>query len=261
MQLREDYQRDGYVILRDFLSPKELLLLNELVDEVFTQWQAKYAEEIRQHRLINMHSLTYAEYFADQPEQRVNFFKAIAPTKLVELLDEIFERDIYFHNTQLFFNPEDADQAPYWHRDLQFSPIEDEVQRTSQAELLSLHVRIPLVKEQGLGLIPGSHRRWDSTIEKQVRFEVDGHQNSESLPDAVVLELEPGDIVIFNAQMIHRGHYEGNEVRKALDLCVGAAHELTCSALDPANLPSEKELELLPHDVWYHRAWEVIGQR
>ena len=259
MPLQSDYNQDGYVVLRDFLSTKELLRLNELVDDIHEQWLEKNAAAFQEQRLINMHSLTHEEYFTEAPDKRLMLFKAIAPTKLVELLDELFETEIHFHNTQLFFNPFNKEQQPYWHRDLQFSDIADEVQEAKQSEMLSLHVRIPLVKEMGLSIVPGTHKRWDTELEHQVRLELNGHKNSEDLPGAVLVDLEPGDVMIFNAQMIHRGHYTENESRKALDLCVGSAHELTNSSLDPLVLPTQEELTHLEYDPWYERAWEIAN--
>lgn len=258
MPLKRQYDESGFIILRDFFSTKELLLLSELVDGVHQQWLSINREAYEREGLINMHSLTQTHYFQADPEARSMLFKAIAPTKLVELLDEVFECEIHFHNTQLFFNPFNPVQTPYWHRDLQFSPIPEEQQKAAQAELLSLHVRIPLVKEVGLELIPGSHKRWDTDLERDVRLELADHKNSETLPGAELLDLEPGDIVVFNAQMIHRGHYSDNDVRKALDLCVGKDHPLLQGTLDPSNLPSQDELDSLNGDIWYRRAWSVV---
>jgi hypothetical protein len=259
MPQKREYEENGFIIFRDFLSTKELLRLNELVDGVHSQWLASNQTQFELEGLINMHSLTHADYFQDEPDNRRRLFKAIAPVKLVELLDEVFECDIHFHNTQLFFNPHNPQQLPYWHRDLQFSPISDETLKEAQAGMLSLHVRIPLVKEVGLELIPGTHKRWDTDLERQVRLELDGRKNSETLPGAQLLDLEPGDLVVFNAQMIHRGHYTDNNTRKALDLCVGKPHELLEGSLDTSNLPNAEELSKLTCDQWYRRAWEVAG--
>ncbi len=260
MQLQCDYQRDGYLVLRNFFSTREVLRLVELVDRIHAIWLEKNQAMFTEQGLINMHSLTSPEYFQDAKEERLDFFKAIAPVKLVEMLDELFETEIYFHNTQLFFNPHNPAQLPYWHRDLQFSPIPDEDQKAQQSELLSLHVRIPLVKEVGMEFVPGTHNRWDTPLEHSVRLELDGHKNSENLPGSVLVDLSPGDVMVFNAQMIHRGNYTQNESRKALDLCVGAAHPFTRESLDPAVLPDAEEMACLANNTWYERAWQVAGR-
>lgn len=261
MPLKREYHENGFLVLRDFFSTKELLELSDLVDSIYQQWLEVNQESFEKHGLINMHSLTQPHYFTDSTDDRCRLFKAISPTKLVELLDEVFETEIHFHNTQLFFNPHNSRQLPYWHRDLQFSPIPEADQQVAQLDLLTLHVRIPLVKEVGLEVIKGSHRRWDTLLERQVRLELEGHQNIEDLPGGVVLDLDPGDLVVFNAQMIHRGRYSENDTRKALDLCVGSAHPLTNGSLDPNNLPSAEELDSLQTDLWYQRAWSVLGSR
>jgi ectoine hydroxylase-related dioxygenase (phytanoyl-CoA dioxygenase family) len=115
------------------------------------------------------------------------------------------------------------------------------------------------VKEAGLELIPGTHKRWDTELEKNVRFERNGHRNSEDLPGAVLVELDPGDIVIFDAQMIHRGNYRLNKMRIALDLCVGMPHPFTAKYLDENVLPSEREMEAIRNNRWYMRARNVAA--
>jgi hypothetical protein len=132
---------------------------------------------------------------------------------------------------------------PYWHRDLQYSPIDDAALAAEHRNLLALHVRIPLVAEKGIELILGPHKRWDTELERQVRLELNGHRNDEALPGAVLIRLEPGEVRIFSAQMIHRGNYRLNESRKALDLCVGKYHPYTAQYLDESTLPTADELD------------------
>jgi ectoine hydroxylase-related dioxygenase (phytanoyl-CoA dioxygenase family) len=117
------------------------------------------------------------------------------------------------------------------------------------------------VREAGLELIPGSHKRWDTELERDVRFERNGHANSEELPGAVLLNLDPGDIVIFDAQMIHRGNYRLNKTRKALDLCVGKPHPFTAKYLDESVLPGEDEVDRISNKLYFIRARDVAAGR
>ena len=148
--------------------------------------------------------------------------------------------------------------CPYWHRDLQYSPIEDEHQAGEQKHLLTLHVRIPLIEEVGIELIPGTHRRWDTELERKVRLGTNGHTQTEDLPGSTLISLKQGDILIFSGQMIHRGHYQRNSSRLALDLCIGKYHPFTVSYLDPQNLPSDEEMTALPNNAWYRKAKALI---
>ena len=78
MPLKREYNENGFIILRDFLSTKELLRLTELVDAVHQQWLEQHREAFEQQGLINMHSLTQAHYFDAEPDNRRRLFKAIA---------------------------------------------------------------------------------------------------------------------------------------------------------------------------------------
>ena len=70
-----------------------------------------------------------------------------------------------------------------------------------------IHFRLPLLDEPGIELIPGTHKRWDSTEELEVRLEQNGYKNDQALSQGKVIKLSAGDLLIFSANMIHRGLY------------------------------------------------------
>ncbi|RVU85961.1 phytanoyl-CoA dioxygenase [Leucothrix sargassi] len=257
MSPAEHYDAHGYAVLRKLLSDEELSLLSGPVERIYQAWRIENEANIFDHRLVNMHSLTRPEYFKETPEQRVAFFQAITSKTLTKAIEELFGTEIHFHNTQLFFNPTNTERQPYWHRDLQYSPIEDAVQRDEQAKMLSLHVRIPLTDEQGIEVVKGTHKRWDTALERNVRLELNGHNNNESLPNSELIALACGDVLVFNAQMIHRGNYALNSERKALDLCIGRYHPLAATYLDPLVLPTTEELEQIENKHWYELARKI----
>ncbi|ADZ92725.1 phytanoyl-CoA dioxygenase family protein [Marinomonas mediterranea] len=256
----ERYEKDGYVILKGFFSEDEIALLDRYVDRIYRIWRSENEAAIFNRKLVNMHSLTHPEYFQGSPDQRAEFFNTIASQKLTETLENIFGSGLYFHNTQLFFNPSNSERLPYWHRDSQYSSIEDSVQSDEQHRMLSLHIRIPLIDEKGVEVVVGTHKRWDTELERNVRFELNGHNNSESLPDSVLLDLKQGDVLVFNAQMIHRGNYELNSERKAFDLCVGKFHPLVSGFLDPQVLPTDEEIDNIVNNQWYRLAREIAAK-
>jgi ectoine hydroxylase-related dioxygenase (phytanoyl-CoA dioxygenase family) len=260
MKPKDQFEEYGYAIFRDFYTNEEISLINEHVDRIYCKWRSESEAEIFNSKLVNMHSLTISEYFQEVPNQRTDFFKMIALVKLTDTVERLFGSGIYFHNTQLFFNPPNMERLPYWHRDMQYSPIKDSVQSEEQNNMLSLHIRIPLIDEKGVEIVMGTHKRWDTDLEKNVRFELNGHKNNESLPDSQLINLRRGDILIFSAQMIHRGNYELNAQRKAFDLCVGKFHPLTSCFLDPRVLPTEEEIDNIANSQWYTLAREITAK-
>ena len=144
---------------------------------------------------------------------------------------------------------------------MQYSSIDDAIQCDEQSKMLSLHVRIPLVEEKGVEVVTGTHKRWDTDLERKVRFELNGHKISEALPGADLIDLIPGDVLIFNAQMIHRGNYALNTTRKALDLCVGKYHPLAARFLDESVLPTTEEIENIENNKWYTLARDIAEKK
>lgn len=243
----EQYKDMGYFIEKNFFSMDEIDALSEQTLNIFDQWKSAKTDLIDQHKLVNMSGLTQSRYFSNS-KSRVNFFDSVFSTKLWGMMSGIFGDEIRFHNTQLFFDPLDLDQLAYWHRDLQFSDIPASVQENALPQMLNLHCRIPLIAETGIVLVPGTHSRWDTKIEHEQRSKP---LSEEPLPTEDYITLNPGDLLIFNAQMIHRGHYSKTRGRRALDLCIGRPHPLLEGTLDTRDLPTPEEKLMLTNPQWY----------
>lgn len=251
---RQYYQDNGYVILPQLLDSLHIAHLRQCIAPIYAQWLAQSQHNQGFDQLVNMHSLTQPHYFMQHSAKRLAFFQQLSCTVLVDALNSLFDETLYFHNTQLFFNPTDPQRQNYWHRDLQYSPIPDAQQQQVHTELTSLHVRIPLLDETGIELIPQSHQHWDSALEHQVRFAKVGHQQHDDLPHSQLINLKQGDVLIFNAQMIHRGRYDFNRERLALDLCIGTPHPLIEGFRDTTVQPTVDELAQIENKGWFMEA-------
>lgn len=254
LQAQQQYQNNGYVVLPQLLDVRQIARLTHSIVPVYQQWLVQNRHHKGFDQLVNMHSLTLPQYFVQQPAQRLELFKQLSCIALVEQLRAVFGTGLYFHNTQLFFNPADPNRHNYWHRDMQYSMIPDAQQQQLHTELTSLHVRIPLLDETGIELVPHSHRRWDSDLESKVRFARDGYQQHDDLPHSQLITLKQGDVLVFNAQMIHRGRYDFNAVRLALDLCLGKPHPVIQGFMDQAVQPTPEELAQIDNREWFAEA-------
>lgn len=254
---KQDYDQQGYLVLKQVFDPSAIEALKAQIVPIYQQWQQHNQHETSYAQQVNMHSLSHPAYFA-QPEARLGFFQQLAHPQLVGLLKTLFCSTLYFHNTQLFFNPADPSKTNYWHRDLQYSTLGDDVQQQIHHELLSLHVRIALLDEIGIELIPHSHQQWDSPLEQAVRFARDGHQQHDELPHSQLIELKAGDVLVFNAQMIHRGRYDFNRERLALDLCIGTPHAAIREFMDIRVQPTADELAQIEHNDWFVEAAKLF---
>jgi ectoine hydroxylase-related dioxygenase (phytanoyl-CoA dioxygenase family) len=259
MSALTSYDEDGFVLQRSLLSPETFRRIFEIGVRVHAQWLEEQSEEARRQDLVNSHSLTASRYFPSEfSAERAVFFDALADPVLSGLVTQLFGEQLYFHGTQMFFNPLGGRRRPYWHRDIQYMRCDESRQQALLGELCNLHIRIPLRPERSFMLVPGSHARWDTDRERDVRLERAGHGSWEDLPSARSFDLQPGDILIFSAHMLHRGTYEGNSGRLSFDLMLGRRHPRVPIQLDPDQFPTADELAQVRHRRWYERAHELF---
>ncbi|PKI13905.1 phytanoyl-CoA dioxygenase family protein [Colwellia sp. 12G3] len=201
--MKESYQKQGYVLIRHFLSDNEVLELRTILNEFHHLWQQENAS-FYADKAVNSAYLTSNKFLNN--EQRNRLFRFIGSEKVMTLVNELIPQQPCFLNTQLFFNPVNEKQCNYWHRDPQYH-LSIEQQKAALASFDVIHFRLPALDEPGVELIPGTHKRWDSAEEFDVRLEQNGGKNNQPLSKGKTIKLCAGDLLIFSANMIHRGLY------------------------------------------------------
>lgn len=240
MEFTDAFAQDGFFLFRSFFTTNEVRELTGLILPAHEKW----LELNREQAAVNSNYLTSTRYMTDAAI-RHKTFQFLASAKIVQVAARLCPRGVHFLNTQLFFNPADAARKPYWHRDMQYLGVSEEVQQDILRRDVVLHFRIPFAEDPGLEFIPGSHQRWDSRLERAVRLEIDGHKNSEELPGMVRIAHSPGDLLIFSAHLIHRGSY-GLE-RKSFDILYTDFPEKTGLVAALNHFPAENDLALFEH--------------
>jgi ectoine hydroxylase-related dioxygenase (phytanoyl-CoA dioxygenase family) len=213
-QLNSDYNEQGYFVIRDYFSASEILSLRKVILKFHHLWKQDNAK-FYQEEAFNSSLITGSQYLAF--DDRVTLFNFISSKKIMDVVDSVISDKPSFMNTQLFFNPVNPQQKDFWHRDCQYD-YEVEDQKKVIEETQVVHLRIPLFDELGMELVPGTHKRWDNDEEFHVRQEIKGKVSSDNLSTGKEIKLAAGDLLVFSADMIHRGLY-GLE-RLALDMLV-----------------------------------------
>ncbi|MBB1140244.1 phytanoyl-CoA dioxygenase family protein [Myroides sp. WP-1] len=234
------YTTEGYLYIPQFFQPKELQQIEPILLKFHQQWLLDHREEYHS-RLINSHSLTSNTSLSKA--DRMLLFQFIAGNRFQLLLSSLIPEKVLFLNTQLFFDPFNKDQKNYWHRDIQYTGMSIEDQQKSILTQHVLHFRIPFQDEEGIELIPGTHRSWDLEEEQDVRLSQNGKIPSDTLVRGKQIKLKRGDLLIFSANMIHRGLYGNN--RFALDLIFLGDNPILRPFIDPNNHPTSEEKKQL----------------
>jgi ectoine hydroxylase-related dioxygenase (phytanoyl-CoA dioxygenase family) len=213
-QYYNHYDLQGYFVLRNYFNPAEIAALRTVILKFHQAWKLDNAEFYQQDA-FNSSLITAGEYLGY--DDRVALFNFISSKKMMDAIETVIPQGPAFMNTQLFFNPVNPQLKDFWHRDCQYDH-DIEGQNKAIFEPQPLHLRVPLFAERGMEFVPGSHQRWDTKQELAVREELNGRLSNEDLPNSKKIALNAGDLLVFSAELIHRGLYGMD--RLALDTLV-----------------------------------------
>lgn len=250
-QMIKDYEDNGYLVLKGFVSGEELRKLRHAATKFHQSWKQENAQ-FYAVKAINSAYLTAKKHLKNT--ERATLFNFIGSTKLMDVVTSVMDGRPTFMNTQLFFDPVNLKQQNYWHRDPQYHMTVEEQQQALLGPNV-VHFRLPLVDEPGVELIPGTHRRWDQDDELDVRLERNGRKNYENLATGIKVKLDAGDLLIFSANMIHRGLYGMD--RMALDILFCDPVPELVKYVDDDCLPEPDILEKLENADAFNSAIEI----
>ncbi|MCJ8312290.1 MAG: phytanoyl-CoA dioxygenase family protein [Saccharospirillaceae bacterium] len=239
-QLNNNYKQHGYFVIRNYFSESEIVSLREVVLNFHDSWKQDN-KEFYEEVAFNSSLITGSEYL--NSADRIKLFNFISSTKIMQLVDCVIPTAA-FMNTQLFFNPINPELKDFWHRDCQYDhDINIQKQVIKQTQVL--HLRVPLFDEPGMELVPGTHTRWDNEEEFNVRQEIKGKLSNNNLSTGKTIKLGAGDILLFSADMIHRGIYGMD--RLALDILVFDTAGDFADYVDDDCLPEPAILDKIKH--------------
>ncbi|MBU1309207.1 MAG: phytanoyl-CoA dioxygenase family protein [Gammaproteobacteria bacterium] len=247
----KEFEENGYLVFKNFVKDSELQKLRDVATQFHQSWKQDNAQFYAE-KAVNSAYLTAKKHLGNK--ERETLFKFIGSTKLMDVVTSIMGGRPTFMNTQLFFDPANEGQQNYWHRDPQYHmSIEEQKQALLGPKVV--HFRIPLVDEPGVELIAGTHKRWDKDDELDVRLERNGRKNYENLSTGKAVKLDAGDLLIFSANMIHRGIYGMDRMSLDILFCDPVA-ELV-KFVDESCLPPSDILDKLENADAFKSAIEI----
>lgn len=164
----------------------------------------------------------------------------------------------------LLVAPETKDFELRWHRD----DISEHA--TAEEELSQLAAKAPggrqshcqynlaLCPDASLIVVPGTHARARTQVER----EADPY--AAELPDQLVVQLQPGDAVFYNSNILHRGVYLGKSeggVETRLTLHGSLGLKASGDGDDDVEKKKVRATAVLQHGVgaWVHREDAAFG--
>ncbi|UTW55039.1 phytanoyl-CoA dioxygenase family protein [Kordiimonas sp. SCSIO 12610] len=246
------YENNGYIVIRGLFSPDELNPIHDILLSFHENWLLENTEFYQSHA-INSAYITQKGILPSK--DRIKLFNFISDEKIHKALSENVSDNLAFMGTQIFFDPLNKKQKNYWHRDIQYNTLTLDEQKAIFDKQNALHVRIPLKDENGIEIVPGTHKRWDTEEEFDTRMEQNGKLKHHDLMGGKTLRLQKGDMLIFSANMIHRGLY--GKDRFAFDLLFSDPIPEILKFLPDDCVPDEADLDKLQNNAVFKRSMAV----
>ncbi|QIW98505.1 hypothetical protein AMS68_004023 [Peltaster fructicola] len=224
--LREQLHRDGFFIVPSFLSPDELSTLRAVatkstarardgswphirtLPKQFPPWPADPSNGIWgvQHLLhpeMNDRDVYAASYFHPGIVSTVS--------GLLECPQEELVMELY----NMLVRP-DTNFALRWHRDdVKPEATADEERRRLEEPILHAQWNLALFDDASLVVVPGSHRRARTDMERSA----DPYEDD--MPGQKIVQLKAGDLMFYNNNILHRGVYDSRVERMTLHGSMG----------------------------------------
>jgi ectoine hydroxylase-related dioxygenase (phytanoyl-CoA dioxygenase family) len=238
----EFFRKHGYEHIPGLYPESKIKELEAVIVDHHTAWIEENRKFYRD-KAVNSAYLTRPGILDDR--QRLRLFQFVGQLAQHKLAQELLHENMCFMNTQLFFNPHNVQQHNYWHRDMQYTGLDEAEQKAALHEKQILHFRVALRDEPGIELIPGTHARWDTLEEYSVRLEKEGARVFDTLPGSATISMQRGDLLVFSANMIHRGLYGMD--RLALDVILFNPLADLHDSVQVDNLPNQSMMSHIEH--------------
>ena len=220
--LREKFETDGFVIV-DVLSEEEIADFRTVMDGMLSE--SKKTSDTEVHSSVLQHLGDEISDFGNEARQYYFHLLTKAGTepihhafyhpKVLTIVEELLGPKLIVNNASILaFNP-GVTYSLGWHRDIIQIPqpeIEDWL-FSKERHHNSVQINLPLMEENSLWVVPGSHHR-ANTAEEVAAFEGSKHYApvGNVMPGGVPVKLNAGQAVLYNNNLIHRGHSTDSEL-------------------------------------------------
>ena len=212
----------GYAMVHELIGRDEASQLLLVCEDILQQWYRRAEPGPGEFDHVMRH-LNHPGYFKDHPEWLPMLLEIAADPRVLDFARQVLREEPVYRLFSLFMNPLEDHRDGHWHRDTQF--VQDYDEEDERARLAGdafqncIQLQIALVPSADAEVVPGSHLRWDTPEEWEIRLKDNkAHNKSNDMPGALRADLAVGDAVAFNPCAIHRGRYHTDKLRRTLML-------------------------------------------
>lgn len=217
---RDSFIIDGYVIRRGALTASQVNEYRAAVDRVVARCEVAngYADVRRGPggQIWGVNNILHPDV------REPSLLASLGEPEVLGVIADLVGPELQHHLCSLLVNPRGMSYRCGWHRDTAYGREgEEEALRAA----LRSHVQLngALRQDSALLIVPGSHARAMTELERG------GVQNDANgpMPGQMTVELDAGDIVFYNSNLLHRGECPVDVNRQTLHYAVHPHHPET----------------------------------
>lgn len=236
---KDRFSREGYMIFRGLLSPKEVSMLSSICDEVI---------EMASKNSSDLFCNYYLKHRTDQGAlydlyQRFPAFRRIAEHPgILDAIKEIYSDEFYLFENSLVYKPQGAQNEVPWHQDYMYM--------INDPDKVVVWVPVDNVTEENgcMYAIPGSHLSRTLPWYEE-KGETHAKRTKGTFVDeqkAVPLTMNAGDVLVFHQFLLHSSkRVSGHLKRRAYRFAVKSLDNSYVPRSTPIVLSARKDGKLL----------------
>ncbi|CAI5758230.1 unnamed protein product [Candida verbasci] len=220
----DEIEENGFTVVRNFLNQDEIdeyLKASETIIDYARQGNWPYVRTMGKqfppwpkNFSPNIWGITGLLH-PDLNEKSLPFHKLYSDDKMLSIVCDILqiEKDqVSMELLNMLINPL-TDFELDWHRDTikpEATP-EEEKEDLLKNPYAGAQFNLALTEDNCLIAIPGSHKRLRT--QEELDKTIDPSRRKESITDEIVVKLNPGDLVFYNNNILHRAKYSAKNKR------------------------------------------------
>lgn len=214
--LRAQFEKNGYVIV-DILSEEEIGDFRKIMDGMLSE--SKKTDDTNKHQSSLQHLGDEISDFGN--ENRQYYFHLLTKPgtepihhafhheKMMGIVEQLIGPNLIVNNASILASNPGISYNLGWHRDVIQIPQEEIEDRLFSKDRFhnSVQINLPLVQEDALEIVPGSHNRPNTPGENDAFKGTKHYAPTDAvMPGAMKVSLKAGQAVLYNNNLIHRGY-------------------------------------------------------
>lgn len=212
---KEQYERDGYAII-DVLTEQEIKDFRKIMDALLNP-TVKASDKTKKSSSFQhlgdeipdfgKEARQYYFHLLTKPGTE-SIHHAFHHPVILKAVEELLGPTLIINNASILAANIGTEYSLGWHRDIIQIPQEEIEDWLFSAERFhnSVQINLPLVEENALWVVPGSHNRPNTEAENKA-FGGSKHYApiGVEMPGAIPVKLKAGQAVLYNNNLVHRG--------------------------------------------------------